>query len=178
MRIPIVLAVAGLAAAPAAAQYPQYPYAPVPSPGNYLPNYYNRASQPLSPYLNLLRGGNPGVNYFYGVRPGTPAGGMGPMGTPGFNSLPAAQPLQFLPQAATVVDPGGDPIEPGGKQVTLSPAGHGAVFGNTFNGHGSYFSVYAQTGVRGLGQQAAGPRRGAAGLGMSQRPAGGGTPRR
>ena len=73
MRIPIVLAVVGLGAAPAAAQYPQYPYAPGPAPGNFLPNYYNRASQPLSPYLNLLRGGNPGVNYFYGVRPGTGA---------------------------------------------------------------------------------------------------------
>src|SRR4051794_22228131 len=39
--------------------------------GPYAPNQYNRSTQPLSPYLNLLRGSNPAVNYFYGVRPGT-----------------------------------------------------------------------------------------------------------
>jgi hypothetical protein len=28
------------------------------NPSGYAPNMYNRAGQPLSPYLNLLRGGN------------------------------------------------------------------------------------------------------------------------
>lgn len=40
------------------------------------PNAYNRQYQPLSPYLNLLRGGDPGINYFYGVRPGLPGNGF------------------------------------------------------------------------------------------------------
>ena len=47
------------------------------SPGTYAPNPYNRQTQPLSPYLNLLRGGNQAVNYFYGVRQGTGAGILG-----------------------------------------------------------------------------------------------------
>src|SRR5205814_2174073 len=56
------------------------------NPSGYAPNMYNRGTQPLSPYLNLLRGGNNAVNYFYGVRPGAQpnafagmfgAGGMG-----------------------------------------------------------------------------------------------------
>src|SRR3954468_4496930 len=42
----------------------------------FMPNIYNPVNQPLSPYLNLLRGGNQGVNYYYGVRPGT-TGGFG-----------------------------------------------------------------------------------------------------
>lgn len=56
----------------------QYPFAPAPTPMNFMPNYYNRQTQPLSPYLNMLRGGSPGVNYFYGVRPGLQSGGMMP----------------------------------------------------------------------------------------------------
>src|SRR5690348_6570512 len=88
-----VAAAAGFAA-PADAQYPDYPYPaggapgyqmPYPYPpaaaaaGSFMPNYYNRQNQPLSPYLNLLRGGSPGVNYYYGVRPGT-TGGAVPVG--------------------------------------------------------------------------------------------------
>ena len=42
---------------------------------NVMPNIYNPRNQPLSPYLNLLRGGNAGTNYYYGVRPGTVGGG-------------------------------------------------------------------------------------------------------
>jgi hypothetical protein len=47
-------------AAPAPAQF--YPNAIRPSYGPYAPNLYNRP--PVSPYLNLLGGYNPGINYF------------------------------------------------------------------------------------------------------------------
>ena len=49
--------------------YPTNPYGQ-----SVMPNIYNPVNQPLSPYLNLLRGGNAGVNYYYGVRPGTAGG--------------------------------------------------------------------------------------------------------
>ncbi len=68
MRFLLVVGVSVASAAGAAAQINGSPYGGGNAP--YAPNYYNRNSQPLSPYLNLLRGGNPAVNYFYGVRPG------------------------------------------------------------------------------------------------------------
>ena len=68
MRNLLVLPVLLLAAFPVAAQYP-YSQNPAQPQQNYLPNFYNRQTQPLSPYLNLLRGGDPGINYYYGVRP-------------------------------------------------------------------------------------------------------------
>lgn len=71
-------------------------------------NMYNSASQPLSPWLNMLRGGNPAVNFFYGVRPGL---GMGRMGY-GMGAIPISPSSQlmtgFLPEAAV---PGEEPIE-------------------------------------------------------------------
>src|SRR5436309_10607590 len=76
MRINILAAawVLGTAAG-ASAQPQQYPqYQPL-NPQNVMPNIYNPQSQPLSPYLNLLRGGNQASNYYYGVRPGTVGGG-------------------------------------------------------------------------------------------------------
>src|SRR5256885_15614959 len=66
--------VIGVLVAGALALLPQTAAAQATGPGNpsgYAPNMYNRAAQPLSPYLNLLRGGNNAGNYFYGVRPGT-----------------------------------------------------------------------------------------------------------
>src|SRR5436305_11133256 len=93
------------------------PYVPNPTPLNYMPNYYNRTNQPLSPYLNLLRGGNPGGNYYYGARPGLPTGGGNVLGQP-----PAHQPFVgamgggFLPQPSIPHD-GSAAHEPGGKAV-------------------------------------------------------------
>lgn len=162
-------------AATAAAQYPISPYGSVAPPGSFVPNYFNRQTQPLSPYLNLMRGNNPAANYYYNVRPGTPAGGMTPFGTPGFNQLgptPGMQQGMFLPQASVVVDPGlGQPFEQGGRPTTLAPAGHPVMFGNVFNGHGSYFSVYAPTINRSGagGAPGAGPRQGVGGLGTLPR---------
>src|SRR5262249_34953104 len=70
------------------------------NPSGYAPNMYNRAAQPLSPYLNLLRGTDPAVNYFYGVRPGTnPAAFMGMFGATG-----AGPRVTFFPGADTLAD--------------------------------------------------------------------------
>ena len=67
-----------------------------------LPNFYNRQYQPLSPYLNLNRGGNPAVNYFYGVRPGLQSSGLYQGGLPGGGGFGGYSQLQsgFLPLAA------------------------------------------------------------------------------
>jgi hypothetical protein len=119
------------------------------NPGGYAPNMYNRAAQPLSPYLNLLRGGNNAVNYFYGVRPGTqsnaftgmfPGGGMGQRQT-------------FFPGAAYLTDV----LDEEPRDATrVNPTGHPTGFNNTLN----YFGpTPGQTFSRG-GQQQPGPRRG------------------
>ena len=94
-----------------------------------MPNIYNPQTQPLSPYLNLLRGGNPGVNYYYGVRPGTVGGArVGVGGAPymadgrrtGRRSSRSWRP----PRTRSL------PPEPGRADV-LPPAGHPVVFSNT-----------------------------------------------
>jgi|SRR5579883_1523533 len=194
--LPLCLLGLGLSAAPAGAQYPyqqpgygfgggnsyggyggggyggyggQSAFGQIPAPGSVLPNFYNPQYQPLSPYLNLLRGGNPAVNYYYGVRPGTPAGGMMPFGSTSFNPVFGPR-FQYLPQASLAMDPAGEPFEPGGREVTLRPAGHPVIYGNTFNGHGSYFAVYAGRGGLGLSGQRQG--QGAGGQ-YQQQPRGG-----
>src|SRR5579885_2010326 len=63
------LTIAALTLALAAGARAQVPGTP--NAGGFAPNMYNRGTQPLSPYLNMLRRGNPAVNYFYGVAPGT-----------------------------------------------------------------------------------------------------------
>ena len=92
-----------------------------------MPNIYNPQNQPLSPYLNLLRGGNAGVNYFYGVRPGT----LG-MGGRGFGGAPfvagGAHRTLFFPQLASAPDPRGRSARGPGN---AAPAGHMVVFSNT-----------------------------------------------
>jgi hypothetical protein len=116
-------------AAPFAQQQPYtQPYVPQPyyQPQNIMPNIYNPANQPLSPYLNLQRN-NPAVNYYFGVRPGTSGGfGFG-LGAP-FTAQGGNRPL-FFPQLANTPDPLLS-REPGLGDV-LPPAGHPVVFNNT-----------------------------------------------
>jgi hypothetical protein len=124
--------VLGLAAT-AAAQQPGFPpgpnYAvpgfPAVNPQNVMPNIYNPRTQPLSPYLNLLRGGNAGVNYYYGVRPGTTGGGAAfgaGMVSPG--GARTSFPFQYTEDDALLLP------EPGAGYA-LPPAGHPTVFNNT-----------------------------------------------
>ena len=148
------LVAAGTASAQLSPQYPAQPQPQYPSSPYYQgpaiqPNIYNPQNQPLSPYLNLLRGGNPGVNYYYGVRPGTVGGsGLG-IGAP-FTAGGGQRPL-FFPQLAGAADPF-QPRELGTGSV-LPPAGHPVVFNNT----GGYFP--SPFGARGAG------RPGVAGIG-------------
>ncbi|HVK15765.1 MAG TPA: hypothetical protein VM533_02390, partial [Fimbriiglobus sp.] len=51
----------------AAATFPTVPQ------GAFMPNYYDRATQPLSPYLGLFLGRDPAVDYYFSVRPGVRA---------------------------------------------------------------------------------------------------------
>lgn len=159
---PVIAGVVGLVVGVggAAAQFPVQPYAGPPAgpfaggfnPGAFMPNIFNPQTQPLSPYLNLLRGGNLAANYYYGVRPGTvgltPRGvGGAPFVAPGGN-----RPL-FFPQLAVAGEPTGD-----GEPGVLPPAGHPVVFGNTLG----YFPV--------PGGQAGGARPGLAGIGSRPAP--------
>ena len=137
------LLLAGIAVAAAHAQYPGYQGGVgqpgfVPGAGQYQPNIYNRQNQPLSPYLNLLRGqGNAGIDYYYGVRPGLPSGGQ-PFGNQfgggagGQSSLNYSQMRTgYLPQAGyQTTEP--IPLPDAGQDVILSPSGHGVTYGNVF----------------------------------------------
>jgi hypothetical protein len=84
----------------------------------------------LSPYLNLLNGANPALNYYYGVRPmnlpqqvpSYPGG----TSSPSFSS--AAPSLFFRPVAPKELDD-----TPGTKQkFLLPPPGSPVSFGNSF----------------------------------------------
>ncbi|MBN9121750.1 MAG: hypothetical protein J0I06_21860 [Planctomycetes bacterium] len=160
----VTTAILGLAGT-ASAQYP--PYGGYGGYGGYgaggfggynqspfMPNVYNPQNQPLSPYLNLLRGGNPSVNYYYGVRPGTTGGFGGGIGAP-FTAFGGPRPV-FFPQLATAPDPL-QPREAGVGDV-LPPAGHPVVFNNTL---GYFPSPFGNRG---------GMRPGLAGVGTTRPP--------
>jgi hypothetical protein len=86
----------------ARAQYPAYGGRPVPNP-------YSRPV--LSPYINLLNGGNPAVNYYGLVRP----------------ELQFASSLQQMGQQVALNQQQISDLQP----FTLATTGHAAVFMNT-----------------------------------------------
>lgn len=98
------------------------------NPQNVMPNIYNPRTQPLSPYLNLTRGGSAGVNYYYGVRPGTTGGGAafgaGTGNGNGFGPRVGGFPIQLTPDDPLLLP---EPTE----GYVLPPAGHPTVFNNT-----------------------------------------------
>ena len=104
------------------------------------PGANSRGTPPLSPYLNLLRGGNPAVNYYNGVQQGgaqSPFLGALNQGIgPRQSFFPTVDPL------AEFID------EPRGKG--LPPTGHPVGFNNTLN----YFGpTSGQMFSRNAGQQ-------------------------
>ena len=119
------------------------------NPSGYAPNMYNRGTQPLSPYLNLLRGGNNAVNYFYGVRPGTtqptPFAGM-------FGAGGSGQRMTFFPGADYLTELLDEPRD----ATRVNPTGHAAGFNNTLNYFGPTSGQFFARGA----QQQGGPRRG------------------
>lgn len=116
---------------------PIVPSGPIQAPAQFGPNFYNRSAQPLSPYLNILRGANPGVNYYYGV------------GSPTQNNS-IRSPLAGSP---FVYQYSGYPIDAGQLQPTqgyvLPPAGHLNTYGNYFGISGNSIPGYGQS--RGVG---------------------------
>jgi hypothetical protein len=126
-----VLGLTGTAAAqqlgfPSGGQNYAVPGFPTVNPQNVMPNIYNPRTQPLSPYLNLLRGGSAGVNYYYGVRPGTTGGGAmyGAGAGGGLGPRVGGFPFQYTADDALLLP------EPG-EGYALPPAGHPTVFNNT-----------------------------------------------
>ncbi len=148
IRYLFVAALALGAGGTASAQYPTQPYYPYPQ-GAVMPNIYNPQQQPLSPYLNLTRGGSPAANYYYGVRPGTVGGTGQTLGAP--FTAPGANRQLFFPHLAGASDPS-QPREVGEGSV-LPPAGHPVTFNNTMG----YFpsplgnSGAARPGLAGIG---------------------------
>lgn len=134
---------------------PQYPGL---NPGNVMPNIYNPRTQPLSPYLNLFQGGNPAVNYYFGVRPGT-TGGAGSLGGAPILAQGASR-GPYFPQFAAGADPGADPTAPRANGAVLPPAGHPVVFGNTLGYFpGSASQPGRRPGLTGVGATGTGGRR-------------------
>src|SRR5262245_25421808 len=132
-RYLIVTAAALALTGSASAQYTPSPFF---RPPGAMPNVFDPRYQPLSPYLNLARGGNPAVNYYYGVRPGTVGGTGQSLGAP-FTAAGANRPL-FFPQLAGAPDPLEEATAGPGAGLpgaALPPAGHPVVFNNT----GGYF---------------------------------------
>lgn len=84
---------------------------------------FNRNNQPLSPYLNLLRGTNNAVNYYYGVR-----GGSQPFGFTGmFNQGTQGVRQTFFPIVDNLSELADDP----NAAQAVSPTGHAVGFQNT-----------------------------------------------
>ena len=165
----VVMGWAGSAAAQVSPGYPQYGSQPSANPYGFGPtNPYNRTNQPLSPYLNLLRGGNPAVNYAYGVRPGTSGGGGFGGGAPMVAQGGMRAPYFPLQQFAQQQDSPDLPTP--GEGYKLPPAGHPVLYNNTL---GYFPSPFAQRGAPG--------RTGLTGAGAGasgSRPTGSGTTRR
>lgn len=132
-RLVLTLLAVGLAL-PAVAQVPYSypsPYGPIPSARSFAPNYYNRSSQPVSPYLNLLNSTSPALSYYYGVRPGTQgANGLGPV----FGSGPMQLPVgagTFLPPAVPSARDLSNVLTERPLSAIPSPGGP-VTFGNVF----------------------------------------------
>jgi hypothetical protein len=123
-----------LSASAATAQYPGNPYQNLnrfgsPTPGGpYGPG--------LSPYLNLLRGGNPAVNYYNGVLSERDRR---------FFQQQAGQSILGLEQEINTVEPGAEGLLP-----TLAGTGHPTAFGYS----GAYFPQTAYPGRYGPGSVA------------------------
>lgn len=100
----------------------------------YAPNFYNRAQQPLSPYLNMLRFGDPGVNYFYGVRPGLSPSVSGVGGAFGFQGSSLGPPGTgnrfYLQPPAMLEELPSQPLEAARPLPVIPTAAHPVMFGN------------------------------------------------
>lgn len=114
--------------------------------GNFMPNIYNPQTQPLSPYLNMFRGGgNPAANYYFGTRPGTVGGGMGGYGLApnmAFGGNRGPFPFQFSQEEAGPLV--GEPAE----GYVLPPAGHAVLFNNTLGYYPFPFGGMNRGGMR------------------------------
>jgi hypothetical protein len=113
-----ILFLAASGAALAQGYPPNYQFSP-----NARPNIVGTPRPQLSPYLNLLRGGNPAANYFLGVLPEFERRA---------NAYQFGNAIYDLEQR-DLTSPSGDPLE------LTSGTGHPTAFANT----GTYFGTGA-----------------------------------
>lgn len=89
---------------------------------------------PLSPYLNLLNGVNPALNFYYGVRPFTaPPGSLGSLAPGNFapgGFSPGGGGSLFVQPTPPQLDPLAEPDDV--KKFRLPSPGNPVVFGNRF----------------------------------------------
>jgi hypothetical protein len=107
-----LIVLAGVSVAPASAQY-------LPGRANY-GGGVGGARPPLSPYLNLLRGGDPSANYFLGVIPEQQRR------VNAYQTRTSLQELEARTPTATT-DPNEELLRP------LPQTGHATAFGNQLN---------------------------------------------
>jgi hypothetical protein len=147
----LLLAPAAVAQVPYS--YPS-PYGPIAGPQSFAPNYFNRGTQPVNPYLNLLNSTNPALSYYYGVRPGT----MGPNNLgPTFGSgAPLAPPVGrglFLPPPVAADRDQTFDLTP---RTSLPSPGGAVTYGNFFGSSRVGVNNSPRTGFTGGGGGAAG----------------------
>lgn len=118
----------GLLALPVSAQAPGF-IAPTASPG---PSIVNRPMNTISPYLNMLRLGPAGVNYYNGVRGGFIQSGLVQFANRGFAQT---QQLPGGPATSGQLAPS--------EGYVLPPAGHVNSYGNFFGTAGSSLPGYS-----------------------------------
>lgn len=126
----------------------------VPMPSNYRP--------PLSPYLNLLRGGDPAINYYYAVRPAL-MNGVSPLGTMAGGTRGSSQLRSgFVPAAG---NPTQEPVvmPEGGVEVpSLPTSGYPVSYGGLSRfspGSGSRQTSFFNQPPRASSLPGPGPRR-------------------
>ena len=98
--------------------------------------------------------GNPAVNYFYGVRPGTVGGNYA--GAFGYGGAANVQRQTYFPYVDTLAE-----LEPTDPRSGMPPTGHPSGFNNTLGYYGPLSGAAARLGQAGQGQQGMGGRKAA-----------------
>lgn len=100
-------------------------------PPAFVPNYFNRQYQPISPYLRLFAPG-PAVNWYYDVRPALDiTSGRGRLNVPPTMMAPSRQ--TFFPEVDHSLSGIGD--TPGENQQLMPATGHPSGFQNSMGFH-------------------------------------------
>jgi hypothetical protein len=151
-----VIGFLALAAGHASAQYFTQPFGGGLNTGR-PPQFPGAGTPALSPYLNLLRGGDLASNYYLGVLPEIDRRR---------NARTFSQDIATLQQEVNRSSPGFPDFDPDlPRNASLPPSGHGSTFANT----GTFFPFPTQRTNQGATQMGQRPRPGA-GPGVAKGP--------